>query len=141
MKRGRGKSKIEELEKRAEEAEARLQANLARRNELGSEGRALEIERRQGVGVVRRLEIEERLKQVVAELRALDIEADRLSREAMVTRGEFTEARRRLRAAQRALDVIANPPPWGLRGDGGELSPATIRALEQQARKTVKELT
>ena len=131
-----GKAKLVDLQNRAEAEEERTQKLVAEREALMTEARELMTERR-SAGAVRVVEIDHRLAQIKVRVDGLRPAVDEQSRTAMRARHACTVAQQRLREARRVLDVISQPPPWGL----GEYTRHDIARFEEQAKATIRELT
>ena len=99
MRRRTKTAKLEDLRQQAEEAEAKLAANLTRSNALGEEHKALVRERAGEVTAVELLEIQHRLRLIEREHDRLEVEAQHLGAEAIRARTEYGEAAGRLGGA------------------------------------------
>lgn len=131
------KSKMEILKEQMEEAQAKLRANMLQRDALSQELRELCAEEKQPfVPEARLLAISRRKAAILAEEAQLRDKERELGAKANQAKVAYNDAQRRLREAERVVNVIANPPAWGL----GDYSPHQIEAFKQQAQKTIKEL-
>ena len=134
---GKKVSKIEALRLEVEEAEAAMRENIKKRHDLGLEMRELYLERRDPrASEGRLLIIIRRVSEINEEHSRLEEEAKTLSRRKQRAEVTYYRQLRRLQEAERVLNVIANPPPWGL----GDFSDYQIGQFKRRAEQTVRKL-
>ena len=134
---GQKQTKIELLEQRAEEAEARVQENQDQRNALGRQWKDLRDQLRDPkVPAAQRAGIREQMLDLERQIDRLREAARPLSHTARQARAAYNAAQRRLEGARHVIDTVENPPPWGL-----DCSPAQKRSYLRKARQTIAELT
>lgn len=129
-------TKLERLEAEAAATKAALDANLAKRAELGVEARDLQTELREGkLPALERIEAEARLKEIDRQLDRLHADAGPLSEKKTKAAHTLFEAKKSLANAERVLEVVKDPPGWM------EASPAELRQNEQRAKQVIQNLT
>jgi len=136
MKRRTKTAKLDDLLKRAEQAEAALAENLARSNALGEEHKRLARERAGEPTAVELLEIEHRLRQIEREHDQLEVEAQHLGAEATRLRTAYSQAARRVREARETLERLRETPE---RFD--EYSRWQVSQIRQLCNAAIKEMT
>ena len=127
--------KVADLEAKRAELEARDRELLAKQNRADEEFKALGAER-PNAGAVRRLEIDFSLEKLQQRYDQLQQERERVAEQLGHVLRDLEYHGRRLREAQRTVDVMENHPE-----SVQDLSPAVRRAEYERAKQTIKELT
>jgi len=132
------KSKLERLREAAEAATAEFDANRRELNAVIKRAKELAKELRDPeTPPARRMAIREEIRMLQVQEVELRQREETLSQKAMKATQRYREAQRRLCEAQRIINVIENPPPWGL----GKYSPQQIGEFKRKAEQTIQELT
>jgi len=128
-------AKLDDLLRQAEQSEAALAVNLARRNALAEEQKRLARERAGDPTAVELLEIEHRLRQIEREYDRMEAAAQQLASEAIRARTAYGEAARRLREAEGTWERLEKHPERF-----NEYSRWQRQDIERRCNEIVKEL-
>ena len=133
------KGKLERAEARYEELRAEMSRLNRRSSELAIEGRSLQAELRTAPAA-KRPEMRERLKDIERELKSVRSRREGVGAKIAKLAPIVVALRKRLQAAEQNLDVLEAGSERTQERLYREYSPHTLRAIEQRARETIREL-
>lgn len=136
---GRGKGQLEQLEEQLAELNQEIHECIAEREQIAQRARALQAKLRDGAEPEQRPGIRERLKDLQRNYDQVKLRESRLADKRSTLAPRVVARRKQVAGAEQTLATLEDPPPW-FDETRREISPHTLRQLEQRARQVIREL-